>query len=69
MLREWVENKVRDLREKGVRGDEFGSSVGVGKERKACSTGALDTVVSAFILWTLATMRLLQLSHFTCGIL
>jgi hypothetical protein len=45
VLREWVENKVRDLREKGVGGDEFGSSVGVGKERKACSTGALDTVV------------------------
>jgi hypothetical protein len=45
VLREWVENKVRDLREKGVRGDEFGSSVRVGKERKACSTGALDTVV------------------------
>jgi len=39
-------NKHSDLRERerGVGGDELGTSVGVGKERNAFSTGALDNI-------------------------
>jgi hypothetical protein len=41
--REWVENKDRYLREREV-GDDSVGVMGVGKERKACSMSALDTL-------------------------